>query len=81
MQLSKLRGVIKFKKNYLSPYFTKLFKDAPLLVVVAFPPKATIRAVRIALFPPSIDQNKSKLHHGQSLNYAPYSYWCVALIT
>lgn len=37
---------------YLSPSFTKPFRDDPLFVACAFPPKATMRAVRTALFPP-----------------------------
>lgn len=38
---------------YLSPSFTKPLRDDPLFVASAFPPKATMRAVRMALFPPA----------------------------
>lgn len=37
---------------HLSPSFTNPLRDDPLFVACAFPPNATMRAVRMALFPP-----------------------------
>lgn len=42
-----------YKANtYFCPSFTKHFKEDPLLVATAFPPRPTMRAVSTALFPP-----------------------------
>lgn len=38
--------------TYFCPSFTKPFKEDPLLVAIAFPPRPTMRAVSTALFPP-----------------------------
>ena len=50
----ELRGFL-----YLSPSLTKPLREAPLLVAWAVPPRATINAVRTALFPPDAQQHIS----------------------
>lgn len=64
------------KDNYLSPCLTKPLSDDPLFVTWAFPPKATIRAVRMALFPPvvrglktenSISECVTKVYRGKNI--------------
>lgn len=40
------------ENTYFCPAFTKPFKEDPLLVATAFPPRPTMRAVSTALFPP-----------------------------
>lgn len=43
---------------YFSPAFTNSFSEPPLFVKVAFPPRPTIKAARIALFPPESSHKK-----------------------